>query len=75
MIGMIVVSMARPATGISRKVFLIVLGDFSILAYRYIPWPWSALGWLIWHPGAVAFAAAPTYQLEAIAKADGRWRE
>jgi hypothetical protein len=56
----------------SIGVFLIVLGDFSILAYRYIPWPWSALGWLIWYPGAVAFAAAPTYQLEAIAKARGR---
>jgi len=53
----------------SIGVFLIVLGDLSIMFLPYVAWPWSALGSFIWFPAAAAFAVAPTFQLEAIAKA------
>lgn len=49
-------------------IVLTVAGDLLDLAanYSYIPWPWSAIGWFIWIPAAAVFAAAPTYQLQAI---------
>jgi hypothetical protein len=66
---------ARCWKAFSIGIFVMVLGDVSVWAIsrNYLPWPWSALEWYIWLPGASAFALAPVYQLEAIHHA--RFRE
>lgn len=58
----------------SNGIILTAIGDLLILseAYGHIQWPWSAVNWFVWFPAAAAFAAAPTYQLEAIASARNR---
>jgi hypothetical protein len=59
----------------SVGIFLILLGDVAIWAtgWGYLPWPWSALGWYVWIPAAVAFALAPLYQWEAMQSAEFRY--
>jgi len=56
----------------SVGIFLILVGDVMIWAtvWGYLPWPWSALGWFVWIPAAVAFALAPLYQWEAMRNAE-----
>ena len=56
----------------SAGIFLILVGDVMIWAtvWGYLPWPWSALGWFVWIPAAVAFALAPLYQWEAMRSAE-----
>jgi hypothetical protein len=56
----------------SVGIFLILVGDVAIWAtsWGYLPWPWSALGWYVWIPAAVAFALAPVYQWEAMQSAE-----
>jgi hypothetical protein len=55
----------------STAIMLTAMGDLMSLAaaYSMISWPWSAVNWFVWFPAAAAFAAAPTYQLDAIALA------
>jgi hypothetical protein len=52
-------------------VFLVSTGDMIIMAtnYGYLIWPWTSIGWYVWFPAAAAFAIAPTYQLDAVARA------
>ena len=56
----------------SVGIFLTLVGDVTIWAtnWGYLPWPWSALGWYVWIPAAVAFALAPVYQWEAMQSAE-----
>jgi hypothetical protein len=56
----------------SVGIFLELVGDVAIWAtnWGYLPWPWSALGWYVWIPAAVAFALAPVYQWEAMQSAE-----
>jgi hypothetical protein len=58
----------------SIGVILISIGDLLSLAeaYGHIQWPWSAIDWFVWYPAAAVFAAAPTFQLEAMMVARGR---
>jgi hypothetical protein len=50
---------------------LTIAGDISIWveSYQLVPWPWRSLGWYIWYAAAIAYTAAPAFQLEAISKA------
>ncbi len=56
----------------SVGIFLTLVGDVTIWAtsWGYLPWPWSALGWYVWIPTAVAFALAPVYQWDAMQSAE-----
>jgi hypothetical protein len=56
----------------SVAIFLTLVGDVAIWAtsWGYLPWPWSALGWYVWIPAALAFALAPVYQWEAMQSAE-----
>ena len=56
----------------SVGIFLTLVGDVAVWAtsWGYLPWPWSALGWYVWIPAAVAFALAPVYQWEAMQSAE-----
>ncbi len=64
-------SIGRCWRSFSIAILLVWLGDTGIwaTAFGHLPWEWTSLSWYVWLPAAGAFAAAPAYQLEAIAEA------
>jgi hypothetical protein len=51
----------------ATAILLTSLGDIGLwaVAYGYIPWPYSAIGWYVWYPAALAYALAPACQVAA----------